>query len=332
MPVVGYLTSNQTLDPQNEIPSAFRALSALYDVRQVNLTTDKQVAPEVNTLVIAGPKQKFSEDELKAIDVFVMRGGSLLLLADGVTVGNGLQASVNDLGLDKLMEKYGLKLNHDLVADVSMGQASFSQGFLSFMVDYPFWPKVLRGGFDQNSTISTKLESLLLPWVSSVAVVNNNLGPSSKVTELVKSTNRAWQVTGNFNLNPQQATNPGNEANQYDLALEIAGKFNSFYNKNLTGNSKIIVVGDSDFVKDSFLSAGDNLTFFQNMVDGLSLDDALISIRAKGITSHPLTKTLSDTEKQTMKYLNIFGLTVLAIGFGMSRYYARKRNKAALKD
>lgn len=327
MPIIGYVTSNKTLDPQNEVGKAFKALSGLYEVRQVDLATDKKIGTDISTLIIAGPKEKFNDDEQKAIDAFVMRGGSMLLLVDGVNVDNGLAATSNDLGLDKLLDKYGLKLNHNLVLDVSTGQASFSQGFLSFMVDYPFWPKVLKGGFDANNTISTKLESLILPWVSSVDVVSNNLDANAKIAYLVKSTNQAWLQAGPFNLNPQQAINTTKTSAQYNLAVEISGKFNSAFGKTNSTSSKMIVVGDSDFLKDNFLSAGDNLTFFQNMVDGLSLDDALISIRAKGITDHPFAKTLSDSDKQITKYLNIFGLTLLAVGFGIYRYYSRKRYK-----
>ena len=69
--------------------------------------------------------------------------------------------------------------------------------------------------------------------------------------------------------------------------------------------------------------AADNITFFQNTVDSLSLDNDLIKIRSKGITDRPLREVEEET-KRLIKYFNIFGLTALVIIFGFFRYYRRK--------
>jgi ABC-type uncharacterized transport system involved in gliding motility auxiliary subunit len=88
-----------------------------------------------------------------------------------------------------------------------------------------------------------------------------------------------------------------------------------------------VVVGDSDFATDMFTGGGaDNMLFFQNLVDGLSLDSDLINIRAKTATERPIT--LPDKKaKETMRYLNIFGVTVVVLVIGMLRYFLRRRNK-----
>lgn len=325
--VVGFVSSNSTLSTENEIKEAYTKVSELYDVRAVDLKTNKEVPPEINTLIIAGPKSEFSDDELKKIDAFFMKGGSLLIMADGITIGKGLEAKANNTRLDKILSSYGLKLNNDLVADVSSGMASFTQGFMTFSTNYPFWPKVLNAGFDKNNAAVAKLESVIFPWVSSVDKTDK-MDQNNKISYLVKTTNKAWKEEKDFNLNPQMGITP-NGSNQYTLAISASGKFSSAIGKNATNNSRIILVGDSDFLNDGFLkNAPDNLTFFQNLVDSLSLDEDLISIRSKGVSERPI-KELSEGAKAAIRYGNIFGMTIIIIAFGMIRYYLRRKVKFA---
>jgi len=326
-PAIAFLTGHETLSADTDIKAAYKSVGEIYDVRTADLATDEEIPAEVKTLIVAGPKTEFKKEELAVIDKFVMRGGSLLLLVDGVKVDNGLQASANKLGLEPLLIAYGLRLNENLILDSSAGIASFNQGFMTFNINYPFWPKVLKLGFDQNSTAVAKLESVVLPWASSVEVIKDKLAEGAKVSYLAKTTNQAWTQKEPFNLSPQQEL-PKNKASQYDLAISVTGKLKSAFGGNTSDNSRVILVGDSDFLRDSLSGGSDNLIFFQNLVDSLTLDEGLINIRSKGIASRPLME-LSDASKASIRYLNVFGLTVLALVFGLWRYYSRRRSRMA---
>lgn len=326
--VVGFVTSGGSLNSQNEISFAFRKIAELYETREVDLTAG-EVPADVNTLIIAGPKLPFSEEELKAIDKFVIRGGSLLVLTNGIEIGEGLQANINNVGLDALLENYGIKLNHDLVLDVSSAMASFNQGFVTFSTNYPFWPKVLKQGFDQDNPAVAKLESAVFPWASSLEVIPEATGENN-ISYLAKTTAKAWTQSDNFDLNPQSRSlgiPPTGNTGVKNLAVSISGKFMSAYGAGETDSGRLIVVGDSDFMTDGFAQRNpDNLILFQNLVDSLSLDSDLISIRSQGVTERPI-KEISDGTKAAMRYGNIFGMTLIVVAFGLFRYYARRRSK-----
>ncbi|MBU4455017.1 GldG family protein, partial [Patescibacteria group bacterium] len=70
MAVIGFVTSNAAASLDNEISAAYQKLRELYQARQVDLAGEKEIPDDINTLIIAGPKEKFSEDQLKAIDAF----------------------------------------------------------------------------------------------------------------------------------------------------------------------------------------------------------------------------------------------------------------------
>jgi ABC-2 type transport system permease protein len=333
LPTIGLVTSNGTVSAsqptsanENTVAQAQAKLAELYKVKNIDLAKDK-ITDDISTLLLIGPKEKFTEEELKKIDAFVMQGKSLIILADGVNVAKGSSAVKNDLGWDKLLSGYGLKLNNDLVSDTSNGRASFSSNngayTMNYMINYPLWPKILPDNLDRQNVITANLQSLILPWASSIETTPKD---GENISVLVKSTNEAWLQTNNFNLNPQAAIS-NVKTGQYDLAVYVSGKLTSPYDQGSTDKARIILVGDSDFATDNFTGSGsDNMIFFQNIADGLTLDSDLINIRAKSATERPI-KTLDNTTKNFVRYINIFGITVIVLIVGLLRYFLRRRNK-----
>jgi len=339
LPVVGIVTSNNTLpvtgDPNSGdvlMTQAYAKLSELYQVKNIDLSKDK-ITDDVSTLLIAGPKDKFTDDELKKIDAFVMKGKSLIVLADGVNVTKGMGASKNDIGLNKLLSAYGLTLNNNLISDTSNGRASFSSNngaySMTYMVDYPLWPKILPNNMDKQNVIVANLQNLIFPWVSSIDVTPKN---GENVVYLAKSSSDSRAQTDGFVLDPQATPSTAGTPGQYNLAVYISGKLMSAFNQGSTDKARVALVGDSDFATDMFSGQGsDNMLFFQNIVDGLSLDSGLINIRAKTATERPITLPDNKT-KEIIRYVNIFGVTVVVLIFGLARYFLRRRNKVKKND
>ena len=324
--VVGFLTSNGTASLENNIKTVYKELQKLYSIQSVEFTDDNNEIPEnIDTLIIVGPKEEFSDEQLSSINSFIARGGSLIVLLDGVNIENGLQAIKNTTNFNVLLEKYGITVNKDLVADKRNSMASFTKGFFTFSQNYPFWPKIDKNGFDQNNISVANLENVVFPWVSSINIDENKIEPKN-ISYLAFTTDKAWSITDNYNISPESITQSQSGNKKYNLAVAINGGLSDAYSdseEKLKG--KIIVVGDSDFIQDGFLRNNpDNLNFFQNLVDSLSLDDDLINIRSKEITSRPI-KELSDSAKIAIRYINVFGITFLVIIFGMIRYYSRRK-------
>ncbi|MFH1582927.1 MAG: GldG family protein [Candidatus Falkowbacteria bacterium] len=322
---IGFWQGNGAADATQEVGAAYEKLGEIYNVSLVNYATDKKITDGLDTLVIIGPKEKFNDDELKAIDVFLMSGGSLVILADGVKVEQGLLASKNDTGLNKILESYGVRLNENLVLDINNGLASFSQGFVTFSTNYPYWPKVIKSGFDQNNSAVSRLESLVLPWASTIEVISDETKDMA-VSYLALTSSQAMAVADNFKLQPQAEISGGTRG-KFNLAVALTGKFVSSFNNTSSKPGHLILVGDSDFIRDNFLqNYPDNLVFFQNVIDGLSLGSDLISIRSKGVTERPL-KEISESVKAAVRYANIFGLTIIVVLFGMVRYFLRRKTR-----
>lgn len=324
MSVVGFVTSQGTINFGEESASVYDEIRKIYEVRDIDLV-NSEIADDVKTLVIAGPTEQFAKEELEKIDNFVMRGGSLLVLLDGVKIGEGLSATPNKTGLEGLLAEYGVSVNNNLVLDTVSGMASFNQGFFVFTANYPFWPKVTKDGFSQENAAVAKLENVIFPWVSDINILDDKIDDNNKIVRLAETSDKSWVQTGSFDLNPQQQHAPTNQGKK-TVAVSVNGKFSSPYDDKSVEFGRLIVIGDSDFVKERIAPQNsDNLVFFQNLVDSLSLDEDLISIRSKGVSDRPLEE-LTDSQKALIRYANVFGITIIVVAFGLFRYYSRRRS------
>lgn len=323
-----------TIGIYNEISDYSRIinekLGEYYQVIDVNLIDEedtKDKLTRIDTLISIRNTTNMPDESLMAIDEFIMNGGALLALSEGVNITDNLSGSSNLNNFHKLIEEYGIRINNNLVLDNQSGFTSFSQGFVSFMLNYPLWPKINKDGFDQDHAAVSKLESLVLPWVSSLELTNTNTNNEVTVSALLKTTKNSWTQNEHFDLNPRSPaiSTPTEEVKQHTLGYSITGPIRSAYEDKIALNGKLLVIGDSDFLSDKYLRQNpENILFFQNIVDYLSIDEDLINIRSKGVTSRPI-KDISDKTKATIRYVNIFGITFAVICFGMLRYYFRRK-------
>ncbi len=336
-----FVNGHEEIDADQGLKLLKDNLKKEYNLSNINLTSIDRVPEDAQTLIIAGPQKDFSEDELYVLDQFLMRGGSLLLADEGVKLGDNLSAQVSkEDNLYSLIDSYGIKIQHNLVLDASNSMAPFSSGFITFNVPYPFWPKVIQSGFNSDNVMVNKLESLVLPWSSALDLHNSD--DNTQIIPLVMSSSKSWLQDKDYNLDPNAKYDFNTlKLGSHPMAAFISGQIDSYFKdkdkskikgfqadsfRDSTAAARIIVVGDSDFMKDSFLRAHpENLLFAQNILDGLSQDSDLISIRSRGVTNRPL-KELGISQKNFWKYFNIFAMAVLVIVYGVVRSFLRKKN------
>ncbi len=165
---VGFLVGHEGPDIYDDAQygALRRELEKEYRVTMVDLTSGGDVPPEVDTLVVAGPKTILKEREKFEIDQFLMRGGRGIFLLDPVKMNPGLQATPQPTNLDDLLAHYGVRVSRDLVIDSLNSMASFSRGNMRYSLPYPYWPRVHKSNFNRDNPVVNKLDGLTLPWCS----------------------------------------------------------------------------------------------------------------------------------------------------------------------
>ena len=347
LPSVGYLTGQEGPDLDQELTYLNQALSRQYRVRRIDLDEGTPLPADVGVLIILGPKREFSEWAKYAIDQFLMRGGKLAFLLNHIQVDvqRGM-VEKQDLGIEELLKNYGISIQDNLVIDLQCNRVAISQqqqGFIyQNVVNYPFFPAATD--FDENNMMVKNLGTISFYFVSSLESVTSGSGNNIRFDPLVRSSKNCGTQPVPCDVNPfrkfsQADFNRGNLV----LAATLQGVFSSYFAgkekpTSPTGTpspdsalssslpTRLVVVGDADWVTDQNIKGTDNPTFFLNMVDWLSQDEALIAIRSKQVTARPL-KEISSGTKRLVKYGNTLGLPLLVILFGLVRWQVRGRYK-----
>lgn len=300
----------------------------------------------VDTLVIAGPKIALKDYEVLAVKDFIKKGGNVLMLIDQIDIAHGLQASAMKEDFSALLSDYGVSVQKSLIKDSNHSHATFSQGFFSFSLPYPYWLKVSE--VNEDNAITAELDSFVLPWVSPLSITKKSdveitqLARTSKrygieqaqeiqsvpVEALVNTDDDSEEVSEPemkdelvdrlINLDPQQQFGIPNEKKEPLPLAVIAQK---------AGEGKVFIMGDSDFINNQFASQfSSNVAFFMNVIDAFTLGDALISIRSKVLADRPIGE-VSEAEKNLVKWGNIIFVPLVFVIYGLVRRSLRNARK-----
>ena len=357
---VGFLEGHDEVDIYGQgFENLRRELGKQYTLRKIDVSQGSPIEGDVSTLIVAGPQSPLQANEKYEIDQFLMNGGKIVFLVDAVKMTPGsIQASPLSTGLTDLLSHYGIQLGNNLVQDISHDNLTYSQGgFMTITRPYPFFIKVLKSyqystgstseGFPADSVATSGLDSLVLPWSTSLSVVAKE---GISTTIMAKTSNQAWTAQAPYNLDPTRMfTPPSSVKNSYPVAVLLAGEFTSFYagkeipsasngdgeedteNKNKDRKTvekspptQIVVVGTSQFLRQPRV---DGLTFFQNSIDYITLGSSLIGIRSKQISDRSFKTDPSTFARLTIKVLCIGAIPLLVALFGLFRFFSRMRAK-----
>ncbi len=313
-----------------------KLLQLNYQVSTLDLSQESVKLDEtIETLIVAGPKEEFSQEAKLIIDQLLMNQKGVILLLDKVFVGEGLMSTEINNNLDDLLDHFGINVNKNLVVDSSAAFATFRTEQGAFMTPYPFWVKTRSENASHNLPPTASLESVVFPWVSSLKL-------DKEAKALWQSTPKAVITSGFNNLSPTKKWSFAGENNdQFILAAIQTNQFDSLFAKekpknleklditefkNKTDAVKLAVVGDANFIEDQTVtSSPENAHFLLNLVDYLSADIQLISIRSKTVFSRPL-KQITEKEKQTFKIIGLAGGPVILLALATLVRWKRKKH------
>jgi gliding-associated putative ABC transporter substrate-binding component GldG len=325
---VALLQGHEMADPRSEIGRAFGLLSQLYDVTTLDLSQTPQVPEDVDVVLVAGPQTPLAEDELKALDAFLARGGSLAAFLDAVEPDlQTMQSEQLDHGMTDFLAAYGVRIQPGLVLDAESATIAVSrqQGFMRIQqpVQYPFLPQ--PEALDADNSLTRGITAVVFPFMSPLAVESPPEGV--EVEPLVRTSARSWVHTPPYDLSPFRrwtAEDVGEQGSRILIAT-VSGQLPSHYGAAVEAESRVVVAGGSSFIGDQFFAEG-NQALLLNIVDWLARDDALLAIRTRGLKAAPL-REVSDSTRSLIKYGNIVGVPLLLVLYGLFRWRRREARR-----
>lgn len=283
-----------------------------YEVTDLSLKPGQKVPADIKTIIIAGPRKSAAPSQLDALEAFLNHGGSILALIDGLEVNDKMMYVVpNNNNFNVFVAAFGFNVEPKLLFDVRANQTinAGNQGG-SFTMPYPYW---IRVGPGSENPVVRDVGTVAIPWGQPLRIDKAR----RDVQPLLVTSRFAGFETKDFDIapNPEMKADPGKLG-----AFMVAGA------RRIKGGGRIIVVGDSDFLRDRFIGAPENQNsiFAANAVDWLAQDSSLTEIRAKNSDARLLVFP-SEGLRELVRYMNLIGLPLVVALFGAYRLNRRRQ-------
>lgn len=334
-----------------------------YALGEFNLDSLKNDLPKVlenlkrfDAAIIAKPTEAFSDEEKYILDQYIMNGGKTIWLIDQVNIDlDHLQneeqmslATANNLNLDDMFFKYGVRINPRLVQDLlSTPITAKSAEGADFPIDWLYSP-ILKS--EENHPINKNINLVKMEFANQIDTLKNNI----KKTVLLKTSPQSRVVgtpvlVGLNQFMQELDESAFNSGNQITGAL-LEGNFTSAFKNRVKPFSipkpaddgvpnKMIVIADGDIVNYNYVNKKPlvngldqwtqqvygNKDFMMNCVNYLLDDNGLINIRSKNIEL-PLLDDQKVADNYTFSQIITVGLPIVILGiFGLVFTFLRKR-------
>lgn len=251
--------------------------------QKLNLAEMPAVPNNSALLVIASPNVSMLPGETALILDYIERGGNLLWLTDP-----------DNPALPELERVLGIKKLAGTVIDDSAGL---------YGIDDPSFIVVSRYS---AHPVTQKFRALTLYPIASALIEMKEHDFSGEV--LLQTSAKSWTETGAVNSHAQFDADSDEQDGPLNLAYALT--------RSLGGHreQRIIVVGDGDFLSNSFIGNVGNLDIGVRMIDWLLHDDRFIDIPTKTSPDKDLQLTPFSVAVIGFGFLIVVPLTLLATG------------------
>jgi len=321
-------------------------------------------------LIVAQPQQAFNEAETYVLDQYTMNGGTSLWMVDATTqrldtVSGNTFVFGQDLGLNDLFFKYGIRVNPNLVKAVPSGFIVLATGNErdAEYQRYPWLYSPLSTKFNDHPIV-TNIEAVKFDYASTIDTLPNALkktvlqstSPYSKIVGLPVEIDINTEIPKNIKI-VSEGPNPDEfGAGQIPIAVLIEGEFPSAFENRVKPfkiandrtkslPTKMVVISDGDVIKNQLdrgrpLELGfdkwtnsfyGNKEFLLNTVNYLLDDSGLINIRTKEITVPFLDPQRTTEKRMQWQIINLVLPLGLLVLFGVLYQYLRKKKYGSTK-
>jgi ABC-type uncharacterized transport system involved in gliding motility auxiliary subunit len=267
----------------------------------LNLVENNEIPNNATAVVIASPESAWLDGEIDIIRNYIAKGGNLLWLAE----------PDSNQFLARLAEQLELEFIPRIVIDPNAQKLGINDPQFVLITDYANHP---IGQATSGVTV--------FPQAVAIEQIPNDHVDWQYLPLLTTQAN-VWSET----------TLPLKGAEQpfvFNLGDDTQGPLNIGYllSRTITKNEKnteqrIAVIGDGDFLSNTYLGNGSNLELGMATMNWLAGDDALISIPVKTTLDNQLE--LNQTQSLVIGIGFLIAMPLLLLGIGLSLWWYRRR-------
>ena len=335
--------------------------------RTQNEDQDVKDFPSFDAIIIAKPTQPFDEKDKFLIDQYIMHGGKVLWLVEPVLATmDSLQSQEStigleqDLNLDDMLFKYGVRLNRDLLLDLTCASLPIRTGQVAGQPQLEFFRwfyfPLLQAA--SNHPMVRNMNAIKADFVSSMDATTSANGieqiPLLKTSDYTKVSGAPVFITlAMLRQSPDKRMFSSKGKN---VAYLLKGSFPSLYANRIPQEivddqatdfmeeskpTAMIVVADGDIIRNQIdirtrkpLPLGfdqytqntyANKEFIENAISYLVDGEGLIDIRSRELKVRLLDMTKINQERTKWQVINTLLPIALIIALGFVMAFIRKK-------
>ena len=301
---VYFLTGHGERDIQTSGDKAYtRARTVLesknYTVKALNLIAENKIPVDALAVIIDGPTQPISSQEISLLKAFLEKGKALVVLDDASLVSNAGKPS--DPLLDYLSNTWGINIENDLVIDPSSSQVIVA-------IENTYGSHPITDKLHTQNVIS------FFPTARSLTL--NEKIQDVQTTALVTTVDRAWGETDFTALQSNKVS--------FDSAVDFPGPLTiAAASQNSATNGRLVVIGSAAFASDIYFDQYGNGDLFINTIDWAAGQENMISLTS----SQPISRQMNLPNSFTILLLAfVFVILIpgLVIAGGVASWLMRR--------
>jgi ABC-type uncharacterized transport system involved in gliding motility auxiliary subunit len=272
------------------------------------------VPDDAAELVIAQPRNPFSDEEKQAIKTYLGNGGKLMILTQP-----NLPPSQQQVPLSDLVSQWGVEIGSAPVAEGNPQLTLPRQPFVPVVAKYP------------NHKVTEGLGLTLFPTVTYINVPKDTQGKAT-ITAILQTSDRSWAETDPQeladlrNLKYDDGTDPKGPLT-IGVAIEAtpdnAPQPSSDQADQSQTKTRVVIFGDADFpANDASQVQSSNRDLFLNAANWLAQEEQLISIRPKERDTRNLF--LSGAQSNLVLFSSTLFLPLIVLGMGGFIWWSRR--------
>ncbi|RYY32626.1 MAG: gliding motility-associated ABC transporter substrate-binding protein GldG, partial [Sphingobacteriaceae bacterium] len=363
-PQVGFTEGHNELS-NLQLDDAFKSLSDGYLIGRVDLKSIPfDSLKKVSLLFIPKPDAPFTEAEKFKLDQYIMNGGRVVWAIDQVSAeldslrgrGGEQLAFPKKLNIDDQLFRYGIRINYDLIADMSCSQIPIAAGSVGGQAQIQLAPWLFYPVYIPTSKhpVVKNLEGINSQFANTIDTIAVT-GTTKTVLLSSSPYNKKLSAPHLLSLQAlQQEPNPEEFMSEIKTTgILLEGSFKSdFVNRpvpeGVNGNiailpqskpTKMMVFSDGDLFKNQIATDGSpyplgydhytrqtygNKNLLLNIADYMTDDSGLLGLRGKELQLRLLDRARLRTEKLTWQVINTVVPLILVLIFAIFQHYLRR--------
>jgi ABC-type uncharacterized transport system involved in gliding motility auxiliary subunit len=289
-----------------------------YQIEKLTLAQQGSVPDDASVVIVAGPRTDFFAPEVDALKKYLDKSGKLLLELDPPDKVDNPPLT----NLIALAHDWGVDVGNNVVVDVSgMGRLLGTDASVPVVAPpYPSHPITQRFTFITAYPLSREASPIAGGVNAHTAQPFIQTGPQSWAETDLKSLLTKGEVALDESKGDKKGPITLGSAVTAATASATPPKPGDDTPKPET---RVAVVGDSDFAANAALGVQGNRDMFMNIVGWLSQQENLISIRPKEADDRRIT--LTATQQNNITWLSLLIIPGFIFGAGIYSSLARRK-------